>query len=294
MRRFGSNEAKQAATTQVLCDVDHSSHVAYITLNRPDKRNALSVPMRYRMTDLLHELEDDPEVRVIVFRGTGPSFSSGAEINEDWGQRGKHKRFTVEQAYLYSAEMTWGRGGFGQAIARCPKVTIAQLHGYCAAASYFLLASRCDLLVAESGARIGALEARFMGPAAATASLHLVRILGTKGANFTGYTGEAMTAARANNLGLIQKVVPEGELEAAVDRLARDIGARSTGELLFLKARIRFGESILHANVPVVTGLLMSHFLRRESDEHDFFSTVQRGGVKEALMEERRRHGADE
>lgn len=287
--RYGTPESTVAAVEQVQGAVRRDMGVAVITLNRPEKRNALSVPMRDRMIDLLHEFEADPDVRVIVFRGTGSSFSSGAEINEDWGQRGRYKRFTVSQSYLYASELTWGRGGFGQAIARSPKVTVCGVQGYCAAASYFLLASRCDLVIAGNDARIGALEARFMGPAAATASLHLFRILGSKSARFAGYTGDPLTAEQAEQAGFVHRVVPSEELDAEVSRTAQALAARPRPESEYLKRRIRMTESTLGTNAPVVSGLLTSHFLRREPDEHDFFATVKRGGVRSALDEELRR-----
>lgn len=291
-RRFGTAASIEAAEHQVTCEVRRDTGVGYLTLNRPEKRNALSVPMRDRLIELLADLERDDDVRVIVLRGAGSSFSSGAEINEDWGQRGRYKRFTVSQAALYHNELTWGRGGFGQAFSRCAKITICAIQGYCAAASYFMLCSRCDLVLATRNARIGAMEARFMGPAAATASLHLLRILGTKAARFAGYTGDPLSAEDAHHVGLVSRVIPDDALAAEVDSLAESLARRAPSELRYLKSRMRLAESTLATNVPVVSGLLMSHFMRREPDEHDFFGTVKQGGVHAALTEEARRRSA--
>lgn len=291
MIRYGSPETIAAADQHVLCEVDRARGFARIILNRDDKRNALSVPMRDRMTDLIHALEADDAVRVIIFEAVGSSFSSGAQIDEDWGQRGKHKRFTLTHAYLYHTQMSWGRAGFGQAINRSSKVTICQVQGYCAAASYFLLASRCDFIVVSDDARFGALEASFMGPAGATASIHLNRILGTKAARLVGYTGRPIDAQAARRYGMACSVVPLDKLSTHVQDMAARIAARPKGLLMYLKARIRVGESLLGSNVPVISGLLSSHFIRRGADEHNFFATARAGGIKAALNTEERRRG---
>jgi enoyl-CoA hydratase/carnithine racemase len=292
MIRYGTPENIKNAEHQVLCEVDRQRGFGRIILNRPEKRNAMSVPMRDRMVDLIHTLEADDAVRVIIFQGNGPSFSSGAELNEDWGQRGKTRRFTLTHAYLYASQMTWGRAGIGQAVNRSSKVTIAQVQGFCAAAAYFFIASRCDLVAMSDDARIGALEARFLGPATATTSIHLNRILGTKATRLLGYTGMAIDAEAARRYGIAHSVVPLSDLSSHVEALATSIAARPAELLLYLKGRIRAGESHLGTNVPVVSGLLASHFIRRAADEHDFFDSVRKGGVKAALAEDQRRAAA--
>lgn len=289
--RYGNPETRRDAQHQVLCEVNRERGFARIILNRDDKRNALSVPMRDRMTDFIHQLEADDDVKVIIFESVGSSFSSGAQLDEDWGQRGKTRRFTVSHAYLYHTQMTWGRAGFGQAINRSSKVTIAQVQGYCAAASYFLLASRCDFIMVSEDARFGALEASFMGPAGATASIHLNRILGTKAARLVGYTGRPIDAHAARRYGMAHGVVPRAELSAQVQDMAARIAARPAGLLRYLKGRIRVGESLLASNVPVISGLLSSHFIRRAPDEHNFFETARKQGMKAALDAEQRHRG---
>src|ERR1043165_2802036 len=107
MIRYGTAESMASAEHQVLCHVDRARGIGRIILNRPEKRNALCVQLRHRVVVLIHELEADQTVRVIIFQGNGPSFSSCAELNEDWGQRGKTRRFTLTHAYLYASQMAW-------------------------------------------------------------------------------------------------------------------------------------------------------------------------------------------
>jgi enoyl-CoA hydratase/carnithine racemase/glyoxylase-like metal-dependent hydrolase (beta-lactamase superfamily II) len=288
--RWGNEQSIASASSQVLLDIDTDAGLAWITLNRPEKRNALSVPMRDRLADLFDDLALDDRVRVIVLRGNGPSFSSGNEINEDWGQRGPgYRRFTVTHAYRYSSELTWGRTSFSQIISRSPKVVVASVHGFCAAAAYFLLAAKSDLVIAAADVKIGALEARFLGPASSVASLNLNRTIGTKAARFSGYTGAVMDAQQAFDCGFACHVSVPGELAADTDRIARAIASRPAGDLARLKARIKRGESLMDSNVPVVSGLLASHFFRSHGDEMSFWDAVRDGGVASALRQDKAR-----
>jgi enoyl-CoA hydratase/carnithine racemase len=286
--RWGNERSIAAAVAQVVLDLDASAGIAWITLNRPEKRNALSVPMRDRIADLFDELATDDRVKVIVLRGNGPSFCSGNEINEDWGQREPgYRRFTVTHAYRYSSELTWGRTSFSQVIARSPKVVVSSVQGFCAAAAYFLLAAKSDLVIVADDAKIGALEARFLGPASAVASLNLNRTIGAKAARFSGYTGSVMSAAQAFECGFACHVSPLADLGADTDRIVREIAARPAQDLARLKARIKRGESLMDSNVPVISGLLASHFFKSHSDELSFWKAVREGGVGGALKQDK-------
>jgi enoyl-CoA hydratase/carnithine racemase len=293
MTRYGTPESIAAAEQQVLWELDEATGVATLTLNRPEKHNAMSVPMRDRISDLMAAADLDDRVKVILFRGNGKSFCSGNEINEEWGQRRPHeRRRTLNVGYRYGADMAWGRLGFSQAISRSSKVTIAQLHGYTAAAAYFMIACKVDLVVAADDARIGALEARFLGPAGAVASVHINRILGTKAVRRTGYTAMPMTGVEARDLGLVHEVATAPELPAAAAAIAQEIAARPAAELLYLKARMKAAEAVLDTSVPSITGLLVSHFLQAAPDELDFWKTAREVGVGGALDKDKQRKGA--
>jgi enoyl-CoA hydratase/carnithine racemase len=291
--RYGTKESKAAAQEQVLYETSPGTGVAYVTLNRPEKHNAMSVPMRDRIIDVMAEAAVDPEVRVIVFRGNGKSFCSGNEINEEWGQRRPHeRRRTLTVGYRYGADMAWGRLGFSQAISRSPKITVAQVHGYCAAAAYFMIACKVDLVVAAEDARIGALEARFLGPAGAAASVHINRILGMKAARRTGFTAMPMSGLDAARLGLVTETAPADELPALAQRIAEEVAATPPEHLLFLKSRLRSAEGAMDTSVPAITGLLVSHHLQTGPDELDFWKAAKEKGVGGALDADKQRKGA--
>ncbi|GAA3237995.1 crotonase/enoyl-CoA hydratase family protein [Pseudonocardia petroleophila] len=291
MTRYGTAESIAAAPLQVRYEVD--AGVAYLTLDRPEKHNALSVPMRDRITDLMAEAGADPDVKVIVIRGEGKSFCSGNEINEEWGQKRPHeRRRTLTVGYRYGSDMAWGRLGFSQAISRSPKVTVAQVHGYCAAAAYFMIACKCDMVVAAEDARIGALEARFLGPAGAVASVHINRILGMKAARRTGYTALPLSGEEARHLGLVTRTAPADQLARVTREVVDDMTSIPVHRLMYLKARLRAGEGLLDTSVPSITGLLVSHFLQSAPDELDFWRTAREVGVGGALDADKRRKGA--
>jgi enoyl-CoA hydratase/carnithine racemase len=293
MPRYGTPESIAAAPDQVLAEVDRDTGVGYITLNRPDKHNCLSVPMRDRLIDVIEGFNVDKDVKVIVFRGNGKSFCSGNEINEEWGQRKPHeRRRTLAVGYRYGTDMAWGRLGFSQAISRSPKITIAQVHGYCAAAAYFMIGCKVDLVVAAEDARIGALEARFLGPAGAVASVHINRILGIKAARRTGFTAMPISGAEARDLGLVAGTASADGLAEATAELAAEFTGRPSAELLLLKARMKAAEGLMDTSVPSITGLLISHFLQADRDELDFWRTAREVGVGGALDADKARGGA--
>lgn len=293
MKQYGNPETLARAPEQVLYEKDATRHIAWITLNRPEKHNAMSVPMRARLADLIHQAERDEEVRVIVIRGNGKSFCSGNEINEDWGQRvSGQRRMTLTTANRYATDMNYGRQGFSQAISRCSKVTILQLHGYCAAAAYFMIATRTDLVIVASDAKIGALEARFLGPAGAVSAIHINRIIGTKAARRAGYTAFPFTGEDAHRLGMAYQCVPAGEIVATTNQLAEEIAGKPAELLLYYKARIRAAEALLDTSVREITGLLFSHFLQAEKDEAHFWTNVKKSGVGGALDADKARVAA--
>jgi enoyl-CoA hydratase len=288
VKAWGSPESLARAPEQVL--FEHHEGVARITLNRPEKHNAMTVPMRARLMALVHACEQDPAVRVVVIAGHGKSFCSGNEINEDWGQRVPgQKRMTLAMANRYASDLNYGRQGFSQAITRCSKPTVLRLHGYCAAAAYFMIATRCDLVVVNPSSKIGALEARFLGPAGAVSATHINRILGTKAARRFGYTGAAMSGEDAVRLGFAHSCVPEQQMDEELQAIATRLARQPAPLLQYCTARLRAAESLFETNVREVSGLLFSHFLQADRDEAHFWTQVKQSGVSGALQADKAR-----
>jgi enoyl-CoA hydratase len=180
--------------------------VVTLTLDRPDKKNALSIALRDRVSDAVDRLAGDEAVKVIVVTGAGPVFSAGFDLAEF--------RDLNDPA---AAKRLWDSSDrFHRTLLECPLPTIAAVNGP-ALAGGFDLAVMCDLRIAASSARFAHVEVSFgdvvYGP--------LRELVGGACARELALTGRAVDAAEALRIGLVSEVVaPEALLGAAAERAA--------------------------------------------------------------------------
>ncbi len=193
--------------------------VAWLTLNRPAARNALSVALMSALEGALAAIADDPAVRVVVIAGAGPAFCAGHDLREMRANPGH--AFTEALFAQCSALMT--------RIVRLPKPVIARVHGIATAAGCQLVAS-CDLAVAADDAKF-ATPGVNIGLFCSTPMVALTRNAGRKAAMEMLLTGDMIGAARAREWGLINRVAPPAELDAAVAALAAQIAGKSARTL---------------------------------------------------------------
>jgi len=194
--------------------------VLTLTLNRPQARNALSEGLMAALQAALDTAGHDPTVRVVIIAANGPAFSAGHDLKEitpHWkdGDRGRHyfERLMKQCARLM------------QTIVRLPKPVIAQVHGVATAAGCQLVAS-CDLAVAADSAKF-ATPGVNIGLFCSTPMVALSRNVSRKEAMEMLLTGEMITAARAREIGLINRVVAADALRAETLQLAELIAAKS-------------------------------------------------------------------
>ncbi len=198
--------------------------VAWLTLNRPAARNALSVALMSSLAEALEAIATDRGVRVVVIGGAGPGFCAGHDLRE---MRADPSRDAMAALFAQcSALMT--------RIVRLPKPVIARVHGIATAAGCQLVAS-CDLAVAASDARF-ATPGVNIGLFCSTPMVALSRAVGRKAAMEMLLTGELVDAARARELGLVNRVVPPDQLDGAVAALAAQIAGKSALTLAIGKA----------------------------------------------------------
>ncbi len=188
--------------------------IAWLTLNRPAARNALSMPLMAALEAALAEIEADFGVRVVVIAGAGPAFCAGHDLRE---LRGLPRE---AQAALFAQ-----CSRMMQRIVGLRVPVIARVHGIATAAGCQLVAS-CDLAVAADTARF-ATPGVNIGLFCSTPMVALSRAVGRKAAMEMLLTGEALDAHRAAALGLINHAVPEGALDEAVRTLAQKIASKS-------------------------------------------------------------------
>jgi enoyl-CoA hydratase/carnithine racemase len=201
-----------AAEQSVLLELDPPA--ARITLNRPDKRNALSLEVMGEVTEALRSASNEPDVRAVVIAGAGPAFSAGHDLGEMVGRDlGFYQRLFDACTVMM------------EAIHKVPQPVIAKVHGAAYAAGCQLVAA-CDLAVAAEGTRFATPGVK-IGLFCSTPMVPVSRAVGRKRALELLLTGEPIDAATAVDWGLINRAVPADELDAEVDRLV-DAIARSS------------------------------------------------------------------
>ncbi len=208
----------------VLCRTEPNG-VTTLTLNQPERRNSLSMAMLAALSDTLALLASDNATRVVVLRAEGKVFCAGhdlKEIREQGDQRDAHQRLFD----LCSKVM--------QQIVNLPKPVIARVTGVATAAGCQLVAS-CDLAVASETSRF-ATPGVNIGLFCSTPMVALSRNVSRKHALEMLLTGEMIDAARAEQMGLVNRVVPEAELDATVTKLAETIAGKSAHTLKVGKA----------------------------------------------------------
>ena len=192
--------------------------IAYVTLNRPEKLNAISEQMRLELRDALGNAGwDDKDIRVIVIKGAGRSFSSGWDLTENPAKQEELRRRFGAQRDYWSAKNThkllW------EVIWENPKPVIAQVHGFCLAAG-MAFASQSDLCICSEDALFGYPRVKDGGPFITVLNPY---IIGMKKAKELMYTGNLMDAQEAWRVGLVTRVVPRDKLEEEVNKLASTI-----------------------------------------------------------------------
>ena len=185
-----------------------------VTLNRPEKRNALSLELMQELVEVLQALGERSEVRAIVIGGAGVAFSAGHDLGE---MVGRDLPF-YQRLFDMCTELM-------ETIHRVPQPVIAKVHGIATAAGCQLVAA-CDLAVATDDARFATPGVK-IGLFCSTPMVPLSRAVGRKRALEMLLTGEPIAAATALEWGLVNRVVPVPELDATVDELVGAISRSS-------------------------------------------------------------------
>jgi len=230
--------------------------VAWLTLNRPQARNALSRSLMTALEGALEAVAADQAVTIVVIAGAGPAFCAGHDLREIRAEPG---RAAYEALFAQCSRLM-------TRIVRLPKPVIARVHGVATAAGCQLVAS-CDLAVAAETARF-ATPGVNIGLFCSTPMVALSRAVGRKQAMEMLLTGDLVDAARAREIGLINRVVPEAALDEAVTALAQQIAAKSPLTLAIGKeAFYRQAEMDLDAAYAYASEVMTRNMLARDAEE---------------------------
>jgi enoyl-CoA hydratase/carnithine racemase len=207
--------------------VTRDGDVATVTLNRPERHNAINLAMWQAFSRLMPALAADPSVGVVVLRGpAGGPFSAGADISEF-----STLRRTPEHAQRYGDAVASGEG----AILQFPKPTIALVEGF-AIGGGSQVALACDLRVCAPGARFGITPAKLGIVYGLQSTARLVEVVGAAWASYILFTAELIDAATALRIGLVHEVRDDADARAA--ELATILADRAQVSLLGGKALI--------------------------------------------------------
>ena len=208
-----------AASEPILLSTVHD-HIAVLTLNRPKARNSLSEALLAALQASLDMMSDDRSVRAIVLAANGPVFSAGHDMKEM-----SARRADPDRGKAYFAELITTCSRMMQTIVMSPKPVIAAVEGVATAAGCQLVAS-CDLAVASEASRFSTPGVN-IGLFCSTPMVALTRNVPRKHAMEMLLTGEAISAERARELGLVNRVVPAGQEHEAAIALAQKVALKS-------------------------------------------------------------------
>jgi enoyl-CoA hydratase len=251
-----------------------------LTLNRPDKLNALSGELVTALGAAVDEASADPEVRVIALAGAGRGFCAGYDLSEE---AGGEIHGPVAWRDLLAADVA-----VTLKLLDSPRPVIAQVHGY-ALAGGLELAMACDLVVAAEGTKLGEPEIRY---GSAPVALLMPYLIGQKRTRELLLTGDLVDAADAQAMGLVNRVVPADRLAAEVDALA-DRLARTPPEVMApTKRMLNRAMDAMGFREAVEAGIDLGAIINAADtpEQREWDEIVRRDGLKAALAWRDRRY----
>jgi enoyl-CoA hydratase/carnithine racemase len=207
-----------------LLKVERRDNFATITLNRPEKRNALNEPLMKALDEAITSFEDDKEIRAVIIRGAGGSFCSGIDLAEAERLEGGHSPVNIERIF--------------HRLANLPVPTIAAVQG-AALAGGCELALHCDLRVAAEDLRMGMSVARVGLVVPYDFIRKLIEIIGAANTAQILYTADPADAQRALRMGMVHEVVANAKLESAAIAWAERVSANAPLSLRTMKKSMR-------------------------------------------------------
>ena len=228
----------------VITEIDEIDGVATIKLNRPQKKNALSIALLQELDRQIALIRANENIRCIILRSEGDSFSAGRDLH-DMQDAARKRAIWPDEANSVI--------GIVRALREAPQITVAAVQGYCLGGGMVLM-NGCDLAIAAEDAKIGMPEIlRGSYGRSATPTLFHARIP-IKQAFFIQLTGRNISGADAAKMGLVSQAVPQSELLPYVQALAKEIATRNP-------------VALEHAKIAAYTALDLPFDLAVKADE---------------------------
>jgi trans-feruloyl-CoA hydratase/vanillin synthase len=208
--------------------VDVENRIGWITLNRPEKRNAMSPTLNREMIDVLETLELDDDAEVIVLTGAGDAWTAGMDLKEYFRETDGKPEITQERIRRDCSQWQW------KLLRMYSKSTIAMVNGWCFGGAFSPLVA-CDLAIAADDAVFGLSEVNWGIPPGNLVSKAVADTMGHRQALYYIMTGETFTGAQAAEMGLINKAVPKALLREEVTKLAQNLLEKNPVVLRYAK-----------------------------------------------------------
>ena len=274
--------AETPAEERVHLETDAKSHIARITIDNQARRNTYDPSMRRRFGELLDDVAADDDIKVLILRGAGGVFTTGADMNNaySWYDKGETRR-PSQRRRLGVDRQTFS---FYQKYSEFPKVTVAQVETY-ALGGGFELALMSDITVVGRNAKIGMPGARLLGPALGNLHLFFYR-LGPVLARRLLLTGDVIEAGSVEHLGLFTEVCKPDEVGERAELWAAKVARMPADGLAIAKTGFNLVEQTQNYIGEHATGFLMHAFatnLRFEEDEFNFVKTRAKHGSSKAF-----------
>jgi len=194
--------------------VEFENGIAWVTMNRPEKRNAVSPTLAAEMLQVMNALEVDPRCKVLVLTGAGEAFSAGMDLKEFFRATDPMSPAEREQIIRTNAQWQWRQLMF------YPKPTIAMVNGWCFGGAFTPLVS-CDLAIAAEDATFGLSEINWGIIPAGVVTKAVAQVMSQRDALYYIMTGETFDGRRAAQIGLVNEAVPREGLRERTAALAK-------------------------------------------------------------------------
>ena len=258
--------------------VEFDDGIAWVRMNRPEKRNAISAELALEMFDVIDALEVDERAKVLVLTGSGEAFSAGMDLRDYF--RASDKVTAVERARLYRTNAMWQ----WRRLLHYPKPTIAMVNGWCFGGAFTPLIA-CDLAIAAEDAVFGLSEINWGIIPGGVVSKAITEVLGLRQALYHVMTGETFDGKRAAEIGLVNEAVPGERLKARTTELARVLLGKNPTVLRQAKIALKYARDMSWDEA--------AEYLAAKSDQ-TIFQDPERGreqGMKQFLDEKSYRPG---
>ncbi len=278
---------------RVHCERDPETHIARITIDNPERRNAYDPPMRRAMRMHLDELATDDDIKVVVLRGADGVFSTGADMANSYAWYGNdpNSRRPSQRRRLGVDRESFA---FYHELMAYPKVTVAQVETY-ALGGGFEIALMADLSVVARDAKLGMPGARLLGPALGNLHLFFHR-LGPVLTRRLLLTGDTVTGAEVEHLGVFTEVCDADDVPARAERWAAKAARMPADGIAIAKTSFALVEQSTAFVGEEASGFLVHAFatnLRFEEDEFNFVKTRAKVGTSEAFKVRDEHFGVD-